>query len=92
MDGKRDYETARCLYTTDRRKLDTLPPAFTTLQQILGHASIQMTMRYAHLSDTHMAAKMAMLSNGFPIENRTIPADTAPLTAPPQIQIPANIL
>ena len=63
-----------------------------TLQQILGHASIQMTMRYAHLSDTHMAAKMAMLSNGFPIENRTIPADTAPLTAPPQIQIPANIL
>lgn len=63
-----------------------------TLQQILGHAGIQMTLRYAHLSDNHMAAKMALLSKTMPIENRTIPAGTAPLTAPPQISIPANIL
>ncbi len=43
-----------------------------TLQQLLGHASIQMTLRYAHLSDTHMAEKMALLSMSMPIENRTI--------------------
>ena len=38
MDGKRGLETARCLYTADRQKLDTLHPAFTagTLKPALG--------------------------------------------------------
>ena len=37
-----------------------------TLQQILGHATVQMTMRYAHLSDRHMAEKMSKLESALP--------------------------
>lgn len=36
------------------------------LQQLLGHATVQMTMRYAHLSDQHVAEKMAKLEGSLP--------------------------
>lgn len=31
-----------------------------TLQRILGHSSITMTMRYAHLSPEHLASAMSL--------------------------------
>ncbi|MCX5784344.1 MAG: tyrosine-type recombinase/integrase [Elusimicrobia bacterium] len=63
-----------------------------TLQQILGHANIQMTMRYAHLSDKHMSDKMAILSKTLTIKNCTKTARVAPLIAPPRISALSNIV
>ena len=33
--------------------------AVTALQQVLGHATLAMTMRYAHLSPDHLRGEMA---------------------------------
>ena len=33
--------------------------SLTTLQKLLGHASLAMTMRYAHLSKGHLTEAMA---------------------------------
>ena len=62
------------------------------LQKILGHASIQMTMRYAHLSDTHTAATMTQLSKSMPIAPCTTPTQIAPRIAPPLINAPINFV
>lgn len=56
-----------------------------TLQKILGHANIQMTLRYAHLCDQHMAAKMSLFGTAMPIEIAPKPAGIAPCIAPPAL-------
>lgn len=63
-------------------KLKDIP----ALQRILGHATIQMTLRYAHLSDTHIADQMNTLSKALPIEICNKPPTIAPLIAPPLIK------
>ncbi|HOW89608.1 MAG TPA: site-specific integrase, partial [Elusimicrobiales bacterium] len=62
------------------------------LQQILGHASIQMTLRYAHLSDKHIAEKMVLLSKSLPINGCETQAGVAPLIAPPRIASSQNVV
>lgn len=38
------------------------------LKEILGHGTIQMTMRYAHLCKTHIASKMDVFESAIPVE------------------------
>ena len=86
-----------CFHFHDLRHTFASHYAMTTqdlpsLQQILGHASIQMTLRYAHLSDKHISEKMTLLSNALPIEHCTTPSAIAPLIAPPQFSAPRNLI
>jgi integrase len=39
-----------------------------TLQKILGHCSPQMTQRYAHLAQGHLAAEMRIFDSSMPVE------------------------
>lgn len=38
-----------------------------TLQKLLGHSSVVMTMRYAHLSQGHLASEMAVFESAIPV-------------------------
>src|SRR5262249_9119696 len=40
-----------------------------TVQELMGHKSILMTMRYAHLSPDHKRAAMETLENRFPAQS-----------------------
>jgi len=46
-----------------------------TLQKILGHASPQMTLRYAHLAQEHLAAEMKIFDSSMPVESHDFAAD-----------------
>jgi hypothetical protein len=51
---------ARCLRGCGRGSSPRCPvSSLLTLQKVLGHASLAMTMRYAHLSSDHLRAEMA---------------------------------
>jgi hypothetical protein len=43
----------------------------TSLQQFLGHATLQMTMKYAHLSPGHLRDEMLRMERGA----TTVPAE-----------------
>lgn len=43
----------------------------TALQQILGHHSLRMTMRYAHLAKNHVAAQMNSFASAMSLPTRS---------------------
>jgi len=55
-----------------------------------GHASLQMTLRYSHLSDKHLAEKMEALAEAMSGSLGPDNAGIAPLIAPPA-HTPAQI-
>ena len=63
------------------------------LQQILGHSTIQMTLRYAHLSDQHMAEKMAQMETAMPaLEHPTHNTANRSFSAPDAKPMNENVL
>lgn len=51
-----------------------------TLQKILGHSTIKMTERYAHLAQGHLASEMALLESVIPsLPNAGANSDLAPI-------------
>ena len=63
------------------------------LQQILGHVTIQMTMRYAHLSDKHLHDRMALMDAKFSsLADAPRPSGLGPLLGPPVPDIGENVL
>jgi len=42
-----------------------------TVQELLGHSSITMTMRYAHLAESHRAKAVRLLDTAFQTDTKT---------------------
>jgi integrase len=51
------------VFDVKKETLVTFNELADRLQELLGHADIKMTMRYAHLSQAHLKEAVAMLNN-----------------------------
>ena len=47
----------------------------TTVKTILGHKTLTMTLRYAHLAPSHTQNALPLLDQGLSVANKTAPPD-----------------
>lgn len=79
--GIKDF-TWHCLRHTFASRLVMAGVDIRTVQELLGHKSITMTMRYAHLSPQHRAAAVEKLCEPSATRTATTPQEAAVAVAP----------
>jgi Phage integrase family len=61
-----------------------------TVAELMGHKTIQMTMRYAHLAPAHKLAAVERLTSGWPLDGAT-DTTTSTSTAEPSAESSGSV-
>ena len=78
VDGFRFHDLRHTFASHFIMKTGDLP----SLQNILGHSTPILTLRYAHLSIGHQASNIAAFESTIPIQQAQIPSETPSLPVP----------